>query len=169
MPPKTERADKKEVEAIVLDFLQWGYADDKRPLNQREPVILAVGTDQFKLLELIPKRNYAINLHVGAQHSARHSLSFLGSTEINPYTDLLKLLQRLRDESHRFAITYHQSLKQRRQTSSKLEDIPGIGPATRRKLLRHFGSVARVKEASEQELASVVGPKLAQSIKKAVL
>ena len=63
MPPKTERADKKEVEAIVLDFLQWGYADDKRPLNQREPVILAVGTDQFKLLELIPKRNYAINLH----------------------------------------------------------------------------------------------------------
>ena len=63
MPPKTERSDKKEVEAVVLDFLQWGYADDKRPLNQREPIILAIGTDQFKLLELIPKRNYAINLH----------------------------------------------------------------------------------------------------------
>ena len=63
MPPKTERADKKEVEAVVLDFLQWGYADDKRPLNQREPIILTVGTDQFKLLELIPKRNFAINLH----------------------------------------------------------------------------------------------------------
>ncbi|MDU9376259.1 hypothetical protein McpSp1_08570 [Methanocorpusculaceae archaeon Sp1] len=63
MPPKTERSDKKEVEAIVLDFLQWGYADDKRPLNQREPIILAIGTDQFKLLELIPKRNLAINLH----------------------------------------------------------------------------------------------------------
>ena len=63
MPPKTERPDKKEVEAIVLDFLQWGYATDKRPLNQREPIILAVGTDQFKLLELIPKRDYAINLH----------------------------------------------------------------------------------------------------------
>lgn len=63
MPPKTERADKKEVEAVVLDFLQWGSTDDKRPLNQREPIILAVGTDQFKLLELIPKRNFAINLH----------------------------------------------------------------------------------------------------------
>ena len=63
MPPKTERADKKEVEAVVLDFLQWGYADDKRPLNQRESIILSVGTDQFKLLELIPKRNFAINLH----------------------------------------------------------------------------------------------------------
>ena len=63
MPPKTERNDKKEVEAIVLDFLQWGYADDKRPLNQREPIILAVGCDQFKLLELIAKKDRALNLH----------------------------------------------------------------------------------------------------------
>lgn len=63
MPPKTERKDKKEVEAVVLDYLQWGYIDDKRPLNQREPIILAVGTDQFKLLELIAKPNRAINLH----------------------------------------------------------------------------------------------------------
>lgn len=63
MPPKTERSDKKEVEAVVLDFLQWGYADDKRPLNQREPIVIAIGTEQFKLLELIPKRDFAINLH----------------------------------------------------------------------------------------------------------
>ncbi len=63
MPPKTERTDKKEVEAIVLDYLQWGYASDRRPLNQRESIILAVGTDQFKLLELIAKKDVAINLH----------------------------------------------------------------------------------------------------------
>ena len=63
MPPKTERNDKKEVEAVVLVYLQWGYADDKRPLNQREPIILAVGTDQFKLLELIAKKDRPINLH----------------------------------------------------------------------------------------------------------
>lgn len=63
MPPKPNRADKKEVEAVVLDFLQWGYANDRRPLNQREPIIIAVGTDQFKLLELIAKPNVAINLH----------------------------------------------------------------------------------------------------------
>ena len=63
MPPKTERTDKKEVEAIVLGYLRWGYAGDKRPLNQREPIILAVGTDQFKLLELIAKKDKAINLH----------------------------------------------------------------------------------------------------------
>ncbi|MDO5844725.1 MAG: DUF655 domain-containing protein [Methanocorpusculum sp.] len=63
MPPKTDRADKKEVEAVVLDYLQWGYGNDKRPLNQREPIILAVGTDQFKLLELIAKKDVAVNLH----------------------------------------------------------------------------------------------------------
>ncbi|HKM42061.1 MAG TPA: DUF655 domain-containing protein [Methanocorpusculum sp.] len=63
MPPKMERTDKKEVEAVVLDFLQWGYASDRRPLNQRESIIIAVGTDQFKLLELIAKRDVAINLH----------------------------------------------------------------------------------------------------------
>lgn len=63
MPPKTERADKKEEEAIVLDYLQWGYASDKRPLNQRESIIIAVGTDQFKLLELVAKKDRAVNLH----------------------------------------------------------------------------------------------------------
>ena len=63
MPPKMERTDKKEVEAVVLDYLQWGYASDRRPLNQRESNIIAVGTDQFKLLELIAKRDVAINLH----------------------------------------------------------------------------------------------------------
>ena len=112
--------------------------------------------------------HYAINLHVGAQHSASHSFTFIGSATINPYTDLLKLLQRLRDESHRFAITYHQSIKKKRQVNSELDDIPGVGPATRRKLLRHFGSVSKIKSASRMELAEVVGEKLASVIAKSL-
>lgn len=111
---------------------------------------------------------YAINLHVGAKHSAGHSFTFIGSATINPYTDLLKLLERLRDESHRFAITYHQSLKRKNHLHSQLEDVPGVGPNTRKKLLRKFGSVAGVKNATEAELASVVGPKLARTIKAAL-
>lgn len=63
MPPKTEQNDKKEEKVVVLDYLQWGYGDDKRPINQREPIILAVGTTQFKLLELIAKKDRVINLH----------------------------------------------------------------------------------------------------------
>ncbi len=72
-------------------------------------------------------------------------------------SNLVKLLQRIRDESHRFAVSYHSTLKVKRQTSSLLDEIPGLGPVTRKKLLRAFGSVAAVRSASEQELAAVIG------------
>lgn len=76
-------------------------------------------------------------------------------------TNVVKLLQRIRDESHRFAVSYHSVLKSKRTTGSLLDDIPGIGPATRKKILRHFGSVRGVKAASRQELATVVGERRA--------
>ena len=80
-------------------------------------------------------------------------------------TNLVKLLQRIRDESHRFAITYHSVLKQKRQTASHLDDIPGIGPTTRKQLIRAFGSMRGVMQANEGELAVVVGDKKAAAIK----
>jgi excinuclease ABC subunit C len=83
-------------------------------------------------------------------------------------TNLVKLLQRIRDESHRFAVSYHSVLKTKRQTASLLDDIPGIGPATRKKLLRTFGSVRGVAQASEAELVAVVGLKKARLIKQMV-
>ena len=52
---KTERVEKKEINAVVLDILPKGYPDDPRPIYKREPVVQAVGVEQFKLLELIPK------------------------------------------------------------------------------------------------------------------
>lgn len=76
-------------------------------------------------------------------------------------TNLVKLLQRIRDESHRFAVSYHSALKIKVQTASKLEDIPGIGPATRKKLIRHFGSLRGVMESDTNELRSVIGGKKA--------
>ncbi len=79
-------------------------------------------------------------------------------------TNLIKLLQRIRDESHRFAVSYHSVLKQKRQTSSVLDDIPGIGPSTRKKLIRHFGSLRAVKGADIVELAAVVGSGRAAAI-----
>lgn len=80
-------------------------------------------------------------------------------------TNLVKLLQRIRDESHRFAVSYHSVLKVKRQTASLLDDIPGIGPATRKKLLRTFGSTRGVKHASPEELQAAVGAAKAQVIK----
>ncbi len=81
-------------------------------------------------------------------------------------TNLIKLLQRIRDESHRFAVSYHSVLKSKRQVASLLEDIPGIGPATRRKLLRTFGSVRGVSLAEQAEIAAAIGASKAVIVKK---
>ena len=77
-------------------------------------------------------------------------------------TNLVKLLQRIRDESHRFAVSYHSVLKVKRQTASLLDDIPSIGPATRKKLLKTFGSIRGVSAASAEELEQVVGAQKAR-------
>ena len=67
----------------------------------------------------------------------------------------LMLLRKLRDEAHRFALTYHRKIRDKRQTGSALEEIPGVGPRRKRLLLRTFGSVEGIRRASEDELAAV--------------
>ncbi|OGO06083.1 MAG: excinuclease ABC subunit C [Chloroflexi bacterium RBG_13_56_8] len=69
----------------------------------------------------------------------------------------LYLLQRIRDEAHRFAITYHRQLREKRTKSSLLDQIPGIGPRRRKALLERFGSLAAIRQASVEELATVPG------------
>jgi len=80
----------------------------------------------------------------------------------------LQLLQRLRDEAHRFAITYHQRLRKRETFASALDTIPGIGPKRKRALLKQFGSVQSIQTASEEELAAAKGmnQSLAKKIKE---
>lgn len=76
----------------------------------------------------------------------------------------LYMLTRMRDEAHRFAITFQQKLMRRRSFISVLEDIPGVGEGRKKALLRHFGSLKRTKEATIEELAEIVGPVLAERI-----
>ncbi|HEY3357834.1 MAG TPA: helix-hairpin-helix domain-containing protein, partial [Polyangia bacterium] len=76
---------------------------------------------------------------------------------LRPNSAELFLLARIRDESHRFAITYHKQLRGRRTLRSALEDVPGIGPGRRRALLRHFGSLRRVRAATLDELSAAPG------------
>ena len=68
---------------------------------------------------------------------------------------ILKLLQRVRDEAHRFAIEYHRSLRSKEQVHSVLDDIPGIGPARRKALMKAFENIGDIKEASAEELAQI--------------
>ena len=79
----------------------------------------------------------------------------------------LYLVQRLRDEAHRFAITYHRDLRSKASVRSAFDDLPGVGPKRRRALLRVFGSVKRVRDAPVEQIAAVpgIGPALAARIK----
>ncbi len=79
-------------------------------------------------------------------------------------SNLLKIFQRVRDEAHRFAVKLHKKQREKRVRRSILDDIKGVGPATRTKLLRHFGSVENIKKATPEAIAQVVGKKLADTI-----
>ena len=80
---------------------------------------------------------------------------------LDRHSPILHLVQQIRDETHRFAVAFHRQRRGKRLRESSLMKLPGIGPRTVEKLLRHFGSAARVEQASAEELAKVLGPALA--------
>jgi excinuclease ABC subunit C len=81
-------------------------------------------------------------------------------------TPALRLVQRIRDEAHRFAVTFHRTKRAKSSLRSALDDVPGVGPRRRKQLLTTFGSVAGVRRASREDLAKVVGSKAAEAVLK---
>ena len=122
---------------------------------------------------------YVVNLHPDQRNAGSHSKNLRASVEQTrnehptaaentlAATDIVKLFQRIRDESHRFAVSYHTALKRQQQTKNQLEEIPGVGPKTRAKLLRKFGSIKKIFEASSEELEAEIGKQKTQLIKQA--
>ena len=80
----------------------------------------------------------------------------------------LKVLQHIRDEAHRFGISFHRNLRSKKQVESALSGIKGVGPKTEERLIMHFGSVARIAAASKEDVAALVGPVLAERILNAL-
>ena len=123
---------------------------------------------------------YMVNLHPDQRNAGSHSKNLRASTEQNrkerpttdesglATTDIIKLFQRIRDESHRFAVSYHSTLKRKNATKSILDDIHGIGPKTKRKLLRHFGSLGNIKKASIEDISKITNDSLAKKIKNSL-
>ena len=107
---------------------------------------------------------YVLNLHPGQTKSHGHAANLRGGDMKHVYDDVTRLFQRVRDESHRFAISYHAVLRKAQATKNVLEEIPGIGIKTRTKLLKKFGSVSGVKQARSEELAAIVGTAKAEVI-----
>ena len=83
---------------------------------------------------------------------------------IDKNSETLHVIQRLRDEAHRFAITFHRKQRSKGQVHSTLDEVPGIGPKTRTLLLKQFKSLKRIREADEQTLAAVIGPVKARTL-----
>ena len=129
---------------------------------------------------------YIVNLHSGQRNAGSHSKNLRAaddslvmsaqaqvsnSDNINTLfasTDIIKLFQRIRDESHRFAVSCHSTLKHKNATKSILDDIHGIGPKTKRKLLRHFGSLGNIKKASIEDISKITNDSLAKKIKNSL-
>jgi excinuclease ABC subunit C len=84
---------------------------------------------------------------------------------LDKFSPVLHLVQQVRDEAHRFAVTFHRTRRNESRMRSELDQIPGIGEKTVMKLLRHFGSLERVREAPEEELARVAGRAAARKLK----
>src|SRR6202167_1407212 len=104
-----------------------------------------------------------------ASIAKREEIIYLYGQEDEPIvldrrSPVLHLVQRIRDESHRFAVSYHRKRREIRDRESNLLTIPGVGPQTRNRLVAHFGSLRGIQDASLQALASVVAPHLAAAI-----
>jgi excinuclease ABC subunit C len=112
------------------------------------------------------KDHFTLNLHAGQVNASAHSRNLRGASIQARYSDVTKLFQRIRDESHRFAVSYHTVLKRQKQTASSIEEIPGVGPATRKKLIKTFGSLRGVQSATAEQLEAAVGKARADLLRR---
>ncbi len=145
---------KGQLSAAIRARNEAGYSVPMIGLAKREEEIVIAQDSRIRLQD-----NFLEELNGYATKSEEFTLLALPRT-----SHIVKLLQRIRDESHRFAVSYHSTLKQHRQTASTLDDIPGVGPKTKKKLLVHFGSFKGIVEADVSQLTRAVGPRLAKTL-----
>ena len=112
-----------------------------------------------------------VQLQPLASIAKREEIIYVHGQESDPVvldrrSPVLHLVQKIRDESHRFAVTYHRKRREIRDRDSELDSIPGVGPRTRQRLLEHFGSVRGIRQASHDALTAVVNAATAEKIRK---
>jgi excinuclease ABC subunit C len=138
----------------------WVIDGGKGQLNVALEVLREAGLlDQIEVVSLA--KQHVLNLAREREVVKSEERVFLPNRKdpivLPKNSTALFLLVRIRDEAHRFAITYNRELRRRARMRSVLDDIEGVGPVRRRALLRHFGSLRRIREASLEEIAAVKG------------
>ncbi len=157
--------------ASMREVIQRRY---KRLLEEKKPfpslILIDGGLGQlgaaYDALEEI-----GVTLQPLASIAKKEEIIYVHGQEDDPVvlerrSPVLHLMQKIRDESHRFAVTYHRKRRQMRDKSSELDDIPGVGSTTRQRLLQHFGSVRDIKQASPDALTAVVNKATAEKIRR---
>jgi excinuclease ABC subunit C len=158
--------DFAAMEEVIARRFKRLLAEEDRPVSERKfsyppnLVIVDGGKGQLNAAGRALDRLGIVDVELCALAKRLEEVFLPGQSDpvmLPRGSEALFLLQRIRDEAHRFAITYHRSQRGKAMTASAFDDIPGVGPARRKALLRHFGSLRRVREASIEELAEVDG------------
>ena len=152
----------ERAEATDIEFGPSGTANDERKAFRYPPQLLLIdgGKPQVAAAEQALRDLGIDDLAVAGLAKRLEEVWVPGQDDpviLSRRSQGLYLLQRIRDEAHRFAITYHRQRRSRRLSTSVVEDIPGVGPNRRKALMRAFGSLTRLRKASVEELAAVPG------------
>ena len=173
--PKEYRHFKITVKDTPDDFLMMREALTRRysklEIDQFPNLILIDGGKgqlgvATEVLEKLGKIEYTDIISI-----AKREEEIFKSYESDPYLferedETLKILQRLRDEAHRFGITHHRKLRSKRNIKSALDDIDGLGPKRKKELIKRFGTISNIKNATMEELMEVIPEKIAEAIKE---
>jgi len=140
--------------------------EEKKPLPGL--ILIDGGIGQLHAAAAALERLEIINQPVASIAKKEELILVLGQENepirLEKHSPILHLIQQIRDETHRFAVTFHRQRRTARHLRSELLDIPGVGPRTAQKLLRKFGSVAGLRAAGVEELAAAVGRAQAQRV-----
>lgn len=179
---RNAKPSKKEYRHFNIKTVEGpdDYASMREVLTRRYSRLLNEGADLPQLVVLDGgKGQLSAGIEVLDSLGLRHQIAMIGIAKslneiyfpgdslplyIDKNSETLKVVQRLRDEAHRFGIAHHRNKRSKGQVASALDNITGVGEKTKQLLLRHFKSVKRIKEASEEQLAQVVGPAKAKLV-----
>jgi excinuclease ABC subunit C len=140
--------------------------EEKRPMPSL--ILIDGGIGQLHAAAQALESLQIINQPIASIAKKEEILYILGQEDepciLDRHSPVLHLIQQIRDETHRFAVSFHRQRRGKRQTKTALSDIPGVGPRTTQKLLREFGSIANLRRAGREKLSRVVSPKMAEAI-----
>ena len=140
--------------------------EEKRPMPSL--ILIDGGIGQLHAAAQALDSLQIINQPVASIAKKEEILYILGQEDepciLDRHSPVLHLIQQIRDETHRFAVSFHRQRRGKRQTKTALSDIPGVGPRTIQKLLREFGSIANLQRGGIEKLSRVVPPKIAERI-----